>query len=361
MANAVLIISNFISRHGAVRTVAEELAVRFSATGRQILTSSHCVCRTVRFLDMTATTWLHRKEFDVAIVEVYSNAAFIWAESVCWVLRQARKPYILSAHGGQLPSFAIRWPNRVRRLFTSATIVTVPSHYLFEELRHYRADLRLLPNALDVGNYSVRMRQQVCPRLIWLRAFHKLYNPILAVRVFHIVIQAWPEAHLTMIGPDKGDGTLQEVLRLADELGVSQRISLPGKVSKDAVSDWMNRGDIFLNTTNADNAPISVLEAMACGLCVVSTNPGGIPYLLADGQDALLVPPRDPNAMAQAIHRLLLDPKLAMRISRNARIKAERFDWSIILPQWESILEAISGRSELGGMSVAKDIPTPVA
>jgi glycosyltransferase involved in cell wall biosynthesis len=132
--------------------------------------------------------------------------------------------------------------------------------------------------------------------------------------------------------------------QIAAELGVAHRIGLPGRITKVEVTDWMSRGDIFLNTTNVDNTPVSVLEAMACGLCVVSTNVGGIPYLLEHEHDALLVPPNDPVAMATAVRRLLTEPSLAERLSRNARQKAEQFDWSIILPQWEALLTSVMTR-----------------
>jgi glycosyltransferase involved in cell wall biosynthesis len=91
-----------------------------------------------------------------------------------------------------------------------------------------------------------------------------------------------------------------------------------------------------------DNTPVSVLEAMACGLCVVSTRVGGIPYLLQHGRDALLVPPNDPEAMAAAVRRVLTEPALAESLSHNARLKAEQFDWSAILPQWQALLASVA-------------------
>jgi glycosyltransferase involved in cell wall biosynthesis len=103
----------------------------------------------------------------------------------------------------------------------------------------------------------------------------------------------------------------------------------------------MDQGDIFLNTTNVDNTPISVLEAMACGLCVVSTNAGGIPYLLEHERDALLVPPDDAQAMARAVHRILTEPGLAESLSENARRKVEQFDWCAVLPQWERLFSLV--------------------
>jgi glycosyltransferase involved in cell wall biosynthesis len=87
---------------------------------------------------------------------------------------------------------------------------------------------------------------------------------------------------------------------------------------------------------------------MACGLCVVSTNVGGIPYLLEHEQDTLLVPSDDPAAMATAVRRLLTEPDLAERLSRNARQKAEQFDWSIVLPQWEALLISVMTRNAHG-------------
>ena len=67
-------------------------------------------------------------------------------------------------------------------------------------------------------------------------------------------------------------------------------------------------GDIFLNTSLVDNTPVSILEAMASGMCIVSTNVGGIPYLLKAGHEALLVSPGDPEKMAEAVRQILQDP-----------------------------------------------------
>jgi glycosyltransferase involved in cell wall biosynthesis len=144
-----------------------------------------------------------------------------------------------------------------------------------------------------------------------------------------------------MVGPDKGDGSLQRVRRTAEELGISERIETPGGVPKQDVPVWLNRGDVFLNTTNVDNTPVSVIEAQACGLCVVSTNVGGLPYLLDHEQDALLVPPNDAEAMAEAVRMVLREPELAGRLSRAGRAKVEEFDWSVVLPRWEALLEEL--------------------
>ncbi len=337
---SVLIVGNFLSSYFS-RGVCEDLAFRLSDASWSVFTTSHKLNRVARLLDMIGIAWKSRRSYKVAQVDVYSGPAFFWAESVCWTLRRAQKPYVLVLHGGNLPSFASRWPRRVTKLLRSASAVTAPSQYLIEQLKQYRKDIRLMPNPLDVHAYNYSVRKQPLPRLLWLRAFDSIYNPTIAPRVVSLLATDFPGVELTMIGPDKGDGSLQNTKLVASELSVSERILFTGKVPKKDISLWMNRGDIFLNTTDIDNTPVSLMEAMACGLCIVTTNVGGIPYLLKNEEDGLLVPPNDPKAMAAAVARILNEPGLAEKLSHNARKKAESFDWSTILPKWESLLTSV--------------------
>lgn len=338
MKPPVLLVGNFLSATVGQRSISEELAARLAAGGWPILTTSAKPGRLARVFDMAQAVWRWRDEYTVAHVEVYSGRAFFWAELVCGLLRRLGKPYLLTLHGGNLPAFAQRHQQRVSRLLRSALTVTTPSRYLLEQLVAYRADLRLLPNPLQLDAYSFRPRVQPAPRLIWLRALHALYNPALAVQALAELKTEFPRIHLTMIGPDKGDGSAHSLRQIVSALELADHVTLPGGIRKAEVPVYLNQGDIFLNTTNVDNAPVSVLEAMACGLCVVSTNVGGIPYLLEHEQDALLVPPRDPTALAAAVRRVLTEPQLAERLSRNARRKAALYDWPAIIPQWERLL-----------------------
>jgi glycosyltransferase involved in cell wall biosynthesis len=230
-------------------------------------------------------------------------------------------------------------------LLASAAKVTAPSGYLREQMSDYRPDIVLLPNPLELANYLFRERAEPQPQIIWLRAFNSGYNPSLAAKVVALLRNDFPDIHLLMIGRDKGDGSFQAFQQMVESLGVGDHVDCPGGVAKSDVPSWLNKGDIFLNTTNVDNTPVSVMEAMACGLCVVSTNVGGIPYLLDHERDALLVPPNDPEAMAAAVRRILTEPDLAVRLSRNARRKAEQFDWGTILPQWEELLMTVARSS----------------
>lgn len=345
----VLLVANFLNGNRANPSVSRELALKLTAAGWQISTTSHVPHRLARVLDMLLAVWSRRQRFAVAHVEVYSGPAFIWAELVCLALRLVGKPYVLSLHGGRLPLFARRWRGRVRRLLRSARAVTVPSAYLMDAMSPYRADLRLLPNPVDLERYDFRSRTSPEPSLVWLRAFHHIYNPVLAVQVVGSLVREFPGVRLTMIGPDLGDGSLQAAVRASADLGIADRVIFQGPVPKSEVPDWLNRADIFLNTTNVDNTPISVIEAMACGLCVVSTNVGGLRYLLDHGHDALLVPPADPHRFALAIRRILTEERLAEALSTQARRNAEQFSWTETLPAWEQLLSEVAKGADQPG------------
>src|SRR2546430_1648488 len=102
----LLLIGNFLSASIGTRGVCEELAGRLAAPGWSILTTSSKPGRVARLADMLATVWNRRRDYDAAQVDVYSGAAFFWAEAVAFALRRAGKPYVLTLHGGALPDFA---------------------------------------------------------------------------------------------------------------------------------------------------------------------------------------------------------------------------------------------------------------
>lgn len=344
-SKSVLLVGNFLSEAGMSRGVGEDLAEQLMTVGWQVLITSAKTGRVARLLDMAITTWRRKQEYDVAQVDVFSGPSFLWAEIVTGILRWLGKPFVLTLHGGHLPVFAQQWPGRVIRLLNKAQAVTAPSTFLLEQMRPYRQDLILLPNPIDLSNYSFRWRSRPQPRLVWLRAFHQIYNPSLAPRILAQLVTEFPDIRLTMVGPDKGDGSLQETQQVAAALGVADRIQYPGRVAKQDVPHWLNQGDIFLNTTNVDNTPVSVMEAMASGLCVVSTNVGGLPHLLADEQDALLVEPNNAERAAAAIRRILTQPDLAARLSQNGYDKVRLFDWPLVLQQWQDLLLKISSHA----------------
>jgi len=347
MRPGVLIVGNFLSSHGGSRGVCEELAPRLADRHFPIVTTSNKRNRALRLADMLSVIWNARHDYQVAQVDVYSGPAFFWAETAVRLLRLLGKPIVVTLHGGGLPEFASKHARRVRSLLSDVALVTVPSQYLLEQMSGYRSDLLLIPNAVDTSSYRFRVRRPLRPNLIWLRAFHAIYAPEIVPKVIASVKKNFSSVHVTMVGPDKGDGSLERTLAAADAGGIREHITVCGPVPKANVPAMLDEGDIFLNTARFDNTPVSVVEAMAAGTCIVSTRVGGIPYLLSHEQDALLVPVDDFEAIATAVQRLLTDRELSSRLQSNAAQKAANFDWNNVLPRWETLLTSVAQRGSV--------------
>lgn len=336
----ILMVGNFLTPGGS-RQPCVDLALQLESAGWDVCRTSRYQTRALRLADMVASVFRWKSRYQVAQVDLFSGASFLWAESVAAALRSVRRPMVLTLHGGALPEFAERWPRRVARLMGWASVVTTPSSFLADRMRPFRSEIEVVPNALDIESYPFRKRVSPAARLVWLRAFHSIYQPWLAPRVLQAVRRDLHEASLTMSGPDKLDGSLQRVESEIIESDLKGSVSLPGQVAKDQVAERLNQGNIFLNTSSVDNTPVSLIEAMACGLCVVSFSVGGIPYLVNHGEEALLVPDKDTEGMANAVRRILEEEGLAEHLSTSARRLAEQFDWSVVLPKWKQILAEV--------------------
>ena len=212
---------------------------------------------------------------------------------------------------------AVSLPSRLKKskracdkLFLNSYANVAVSGYLENEFEKSGYKTVVIPNSIDISKYPFTLRDHTRPRLLWVRSFHRQYNPNMAADVIAELLKKYPDAFLCMVGPDK-DGSMEEFRNYVNQMGIESHVMITGKLSK---VEWINLSrdyDFFINTTNVDNTPVSVIEAMAMGMCVISTDPGGIPYLLNDGTDSFLVKPGDHNAMADKIHQLIHNPMLA--------------------------------------------------
>ncbi len=325
------------------RAVSLDIAYRLGANGWTVHLTSRQRRRALRVLALHAATWWKRAHYDLAHVDVFSGAAFRWAEGCTALLRGLGKPYVLTLHGGNLSTFAGEHPARVARLLASAAHVTAPSTYLLNLLCGAQPRASVIPNPIDTSQYAYTRRARPAARLLWLRAYHRIYNPDMAVAVVRQLSPDHPDIQLTMVGPDK-DGSLARMQAAVRTDNLASRVKLSGALPKSHVPRLFDTADVFLNTSSIDNAPVSVLEAMAAGLCVVSTNVGGIAHMLTHEHDALLVPTGDGCAMAAAVQRILHEPGLAARLSRNARATAERHAWEHVLPLWEALFAHVASQ-----------------
>jgi glycosyltransferase involved in cell wall biosynthesis len=117
------------------------------------------------------------------------------------------------------------------------------------------------------------------------------------------------------------------LIELCDKLGISGCVEFLGRRDIAQMANLYRSANIMLNTSTVDNSPNSIIEALACGVPVVTTNVGGIPKLVKHEYDALLVDPAQPEKLFVQISRLLEDPELSIRLVANGLITVEKFMW----------------------------------
>jgi glycosyltransferase involved in cell wall biosynthesis len=334
----ILYAGNKLSVHGFTPTGVEYLGERLEREMEMVRVSDKRHPG-LRLWDMLRQLHRRRRSVRLLLIDTYSGRAFWYA---CVLGRQARAygiPYLLILRGGQLPQRLVRSPAACRQLFGGARAIVTPSAYLEAAFaqRGYRS--HCIPNFIDLDQYPYRPRPKPKPALLWVRALHRLYRPGMALEVLALLSRAHPEARLWMVGPDK-DGSLARCRALAAQSGIAGRVTFTGLLPKAGWIDLSRRCDFFLNTTDADNMPVSVIEAMVLGLPVVSTRVGGLPHLLEGGRLGQLVSAGDARAMATALQRWLHRPDAALQCAQRARKKVEAFDWYAVRDRWLPLIHA---------------------
>ena len=247
-----------------------------------------------RGVDHARDLWRWRGDLDAAVVSVFSGRGFALADEALLVAGALGIPSVAWLHGGSLPELGQRHPRWVARVLGRSDAVVAPTEFLRRWSQGMGREATVIPNVLDISSYRYRVRDPLRPRLLWMRTFQELYDPLTAVRATAELRRRGVDATMTMAGQEKG--LLRETEHLVEQLELSEVVEFAGFVAGERKLALLGAHDIFLNTNVVDNAPVSVLEAAASGLVVVSSGVGGLPDLLADGEAARLVPAGDAGA-----------------------------------------------------------------
>lgn len=333
---SILYIGNKLQNKRSNVSSIHILGALLESENYKVYYASSKINKVFRLLDMIYTFFKYRKKVNYVLIDTYSTSNFYYASIISQLCKLFFVRYIPILNGGNLPNRLENSPRLSASIFKNAFINISPSHYLKEVFERYGYNNIIhIPNTIVLDNYEFRKRDFRTIRLLWVRSFSKIYNPKLAVKVLKKLKENNIDASLCMVGPDS-DGSLAKVKSYAKKQHLD--VIFTGKLSKSKWIDLSKDYNIFLNTTNFDNTPISVIEAMALGLPVVSTNVGGIPYLITDAVDGLLVEKNNVKAMVDAIMSIIENNKLAQALSKKARHKAEQYDWQLVRELWFKIL-----------------------
>lgn len=335
MLKNLLYIGNKLSAVGKTPTGIEILGPLLEAEGYTVRYASAEKRKLKRLLHMLYAIWYFRNSTDFVLIDTYSTSNFWYAYLCARWSRYLNLRYIPILHGGNLPTRVKRNPVLSRSLFGYAYRNVAPSNYLFTEFQDKGfPGLLKIPNPVPTTSIPYLKREKFSPRLLWVRSLADLYNPFMAVEVIANLMKEFPDATLCMVGPDAG--LLAATRQLADSLRA--RVTFTGRLSK---AEWMQLSqeyDFFINTSNIDNTPFSLLEAAALGLSIVSTNAGGIPYLFPDKVAALLVERNAAHEMADAIREAIAQPEATGKRADAARGVALSCDWQVVGAKWWEIL-----------------------
>jgi glycosyltransferase involved in cell wall biosynthesis len=246
-----------------------------------------------------------------------------------------RKPAILHYHSGEAADHLLRWRRTIAPFLSLVDEIVVPSSYLHDVFASHGYRTRVIPNVIDTSHFQFRERMQLRPRLLSVRNLERYYRVDTTIAAFSRVKAQFPDATLTIAGYGSQERQLR---RLVDELGLTG-VDFVGRVDPATLPNLYDATDIFVNASVVDNQPVSILEAFAAGLPVVSTPTGDIAAMLRHGEVGLLIDPDDPSAMADAVIRLLENPELSARLASRAQHEVQQYTWPCVRDQWSALYD----------------------
>ena len=250
-----------------------------------------------------------------------------------------RKKVILNYRSGEAEDHLRRWGRTAIPVMRQADALVVSSGFLMGVFASAGLCARVIPNIIDFDQFRFRERRPLRPLFLANRHLEPLYNVACVLRAFARIQRAVPDARLVVAGEGSQRAALEQ---LARELGL-QHCEFVGRVRPERMPGLYDAADIYLNAPDVDNMPGSILEAFASGVPVVTTDAGGIPFILRHFDTGLLVPRGDAAAMATAALQLLEDPTLAARLTAHAFAESHRlYAADDVLAQWVCVYESLS-------------------
>ena len=296
----------------------------------------------VNFAAFLAGLWPACRRCDCIHVFSHSHLAFfLFTFPAVAAGRLLGRRIVVHYHGGAAEAFLARWYWLARWALSRADVVVVPSGFLGAVFERFGIATVEVPNILDLTRFPFRGREPLRPRVIVTRHLEPHYNVGCAVRAFAELHSRYPEASMVVAG-DGSDRPAVEAL--ARRLGVGACVSFAGNVPNERIGQLYDEADIYLNTSRIDNQPVSILEAFACGLPVVSTAVGGIPHMVTHGEDALLAPDDDAAELARHMAALLSDNSLARRLAETGRARVARYSWPSVYGRHKALYGGESAR-----------------
>ncbi len=270
----------------------------------------------------------------VDVIHVFSNSGWSWqlfSAPVLWIGYIRKTPVIINYRGGEARQYFEKSIRFVRPSMRLASRIIVPSGYLEEVFLDFGfRNVSVISNIIDLEKFKPEKHEKGY-HLIITRNLETIYGIETAINAVKKIIVDYPDVRLTIAGSGDQKAYLQQ--RIIN-LGLEDNVVFAGKLQPDEVVRLYQQADIMLNPTTVDNMPNSILEAMACGVPVISTDVGGIPFIVEDNNTAILVKVGNPSMMAGKVIELFNNEKLYQQLVTNGIAEVQKYSWNNIRDQW---------------------------
>ncbi len=287
-----------------------------------------------RFLPYVVRLW--RVAGQVDLFHIMANSGWSWhlyAAPAVWICRVRGVCSVVNYRGGEAERFLARSAKAVVRTLRYANALAVPSGFLQRVFREWGVSSEVVPNIVDLNRFRPDSGRQGpgIAHIVVARALEEIYDIPTAMRAFSLVRMDIPDARMSLAGsgPERDN-----LLSLARKLGIAEAVKFCGSLNRDQMAELYRSASVVINPSRVDNMPNSVLEAMASGAPVVSTNVGGVPFILEDGVSGLLVPAGNHSAMAQAVKRVLRESHCAHQLREAALREVQKYAWPRVKQRW---------------------------
>jgi glycosyltransferase involved in cell wall biosynthesis len=279
--------------------------------------------------------------YDVVHVFSASYWSFLLAPTPAILIgKWLGKRVVVNYRSGEAEDHLTRWPKTSIPTLQRADAVATPSGYLVDVFAHFGIQAESIANFVDPGAVRYRRRDVLKPVFLSNRNFQSLYNIPCVLRAFARIQEQRPEARLIVVGSGP-EG--ERVHALARELSL-RNVDFVGAVKPTEMGRYYDEADVYLNASDIDNMPNSIIESFACGLPVVTTRAGGIPYIVEHERNGLLVDCGDHEALANSALRLLDDPALAHRLIDEGLSDVQRhYTWEAVGEGWAALYRRLVG------------------
>lgn len=276
---------------------------------------------------------------------IMANSGLAWhlfAAPAIWIASLMGVPAIVNYRGGEAAAFLARRAASVRFTLRRAATLVVPSGFLREIFAQHGIAAEIVPNVVDLSAFRPAANPPSGVRIVVTRNLERIYDVATAIRALAIVKTHERDATMTVAG----SGPEREGLEaLARELAVVDAVRFTGRLDHSKLPELYREANVALNPSRVDNTPNSILEALASGVPIVSTDVGGVPHLVEHEKTALLVPPGNPEAMADAVLRLYRDRGLAEFLRSNGLAHVQQFAWGKVREELARAYRCAAGGS----------------